>query len=122
MKLHLTTAGDQQLFSGHGEGYVAINKQRYRTSVLVTPASVVEWAIDSFSALSAGSFEPVLELKPDILILGTGRMMRFPPREATAAISAAGIGLEVMDSGAACRTYNVLATEGRRVAAAILVE
>ena len=122
MKLHLTTADDQHLFSGHGAGYVAINRTRYQTSVLVTPTSVAEWVIRSFADLNARSLEAALELQPDVLILGTGRMMRFPPRETMEAVSAAGVGLEVMDTGAACRTYNILAAEGRKVAAAILVE
>ena len=122
MKLHLTTTAGQHLFAGHGDGYVTINQTRYETSVLVTPTSVTEWPVSRFDTLGARSFQPVLELRPDVVILGTGRIMRFPPREATAALSAAGIGVEVMDSGAACRTYNILAAEGRNVAAAILVE
>jgi uncharacterized protein len=121
VKLHLTTGEGQYLFSGHGSGYVAVNGVRYERSVLVTPTSVAEWAVDDLETLSAAHFEPVLASQPDVLILGTGSTMRFPARELTLALASAGIGLEVMDNGAACRTYNIVASEGRRVAAAILL-
>ncbi|MDH3288580.1 MAG: Mth938-like domain-containing protein [Betaproteobacteria bacterium] len=122
MKLHLSTGEGQHLFSGHGPGYVAVNRVRYEASIVVTPASVTEWTVTGFDALSAADFAPVLALKPEVVIFGTGRIMRFPARELALALAAAGIGLEVMDSGAACRTYNILAGEGRKVAAAILVD
>lgn len=122
MKLHLTTGEGQHLFSGHGPGYVAVNRVRYETSVVVTPSSVTEWTVSDFDALSAADFAFVLALKPEVVIFGTGRVIRFPERALAFALAAAGIGLEVMDSGAACRTYNILAAEGRKVAAAILVD
>lgn len=121
MKLHLTTGEGQHLFSGHGPGYVAVNRVRYETHIVVTPASVTEWTVTDFDTLSAADFAPVLALKPEVVIFGTGRIMRFPARELALALATAGIGLEVMDSGAACRTYNILAGEERKVVAAILV-
>lgn len=122
MKLHLTTAEGQFLISGYGPGFVAINRVRYESSVVVAPASVTEWPVASFDALLASDFEPALALQPEVLILGTGRAMRFPPSALARAFAEAGIGVEIMDSGAACRTYNILAAEGRKVVAAILVE
>ena len=121
MKLHLTTGEGQNLFSDHGSGYVAVNGVRYERSVLVTPASIEEWTVSGFETLSTADFEPVLAVQPDVLILGTGSRIRFPGRGLTRALAAAGVGLEVMDNGAACRTYNIVAAEGRRVAAAILI-
>jgi len=121
MKLHLTTGEGQNLFSSHGSGYVAVNGVRYETSVLVTPGSIAEWAVAGFETLSVADFEPLLALQPDVLILGTGSTTRFPARELTLALATAGVGFEVMDNGAACRTYNIVAAEGRRVAAAILM-
>lgn len=121
MKLHLTTGEGQYLFSSHGSGYVAVNGVRYETSVLVTPGSIAEWAVAGLETLSVADFEPLLAKQPDVLILGTGSITRFPARELTLALAAAGVGLEVMDNGAACRTYNIVAAEGRRVAAAILM-
>ena len=122
MKLHLTTAEGQHLFSGHGPGYVAVNRVRYEISIVVTPSSVAAWPVSGFDALSAADFSSILDLKPEVVIFGTGRVLRFPERALALALAAAGIGLEVMDSGAACRTYNILASEGRKVAAAILVD
>jgi uncharacterized protein len=122
VKLHLTTGEGQHLFSGHGHGWVAVNRVRYETSIVVTPASVTAWTVPSFDELSVADFVPVLALKPEVVIFGTGEIMRFPARELALAFAAADVGVEAMDSGAACRTYNILAAEGRKVAAAILVD
>jgi len=122
VKLHLTSSEGQHLFSGHGPGYVAVNRVRYETSIVVTPTSLTTWGVTAFDALSKADFAAVLALKPEVVIFGTGRAMRFPDPALGRELTAAGIGLEVMDSGAACRTYNILAVEGRRVAAAILID
>lgn len=122
MKLHLTSGEGQHLFSGHGPGYVAVNRVRYETHVVVTPTSVSAWAVSEFDALSTTDFAAVLAQKPEVVIFGTGRAMKFPDPALAHELAAAGIGLEVMDSGAACRTYNILAAEGRRVVAAILID
>ena len=121
MKLHLTTGEGQYLFSSHGSGFVAVNGVRYEKSVLVAPGSISEWTVAGFATLSAADFAPVLALQPDVLILGTGNTMRFPAHGLTRALADAGVGLEVMDNGAACRTYNIVAAEGRKVVAAILI-
>ena len=122
MKLHLTTGAGLQLFSGYGEGYVSVNGVRYETRVLVTPESVREWAVGEFDALAPGDFGFIAELEPEIVILGTGARQRFPAPALGRALAASGAGVEVMDTRAACRTYNILASEGRKVVAAILPE
>jgi uncharacterized protein len=122
MKLHASAAGGQNLFTGYGEGYVAVNRARHEKSVVVTPQSVTHWEVRGFESLSFADFAFVAEHKPEIVVLGTGALQRFPRAELTHALAAAGAGLEAMDSKAACRTYNILAAEGRRVVAAILVE
>jgi len=121
MKLHLTPAADLQLFSGYGAGYVAVNARRHETSVLVTPQSVTEWNVGAFDALTAADFGFVAELRPEVVIFGTGATQRFPRPELARALASIGAGVEIMDTRAACRTYNILAAEGRKVAAAILV-
>ena len=121
MKLHLTTSEDLQLFSGYGSGYVAVNGVRYESGVIVTPDKVTEWAANGFEALSAADFGFVAELKPEIVIFGTGAAQRFPLPNLARSLTAIGVGVEVMDSRAACRTYNILASEGRKVVAAILI-
>lgn len=122
MKLHLMPGAGLQLFSGYGPGFVAVNSVRYQTCVLVTPQAVTQWNANGFDALKAAHFEFIAELKPEIVILGTGAAQRFPRPELARMLAASGAGVEVMGSRAACRTYNILASEGRKVVAAILME
>ena len=121
MKLHLTPAAGLQLFSGYGPGYVSINSVRYETCVVVTPEKVAQWAVTGFEALGAADFGFIAELKPEIVIFGTGATQRFPLPALARSLAGIGVGVEVMDSRAACRTYNILASEGRKVVAAILI-
>lgn len=121
MKLHLTPGEGLQLFSGYGAGYVAVNRVRYEKCVVVSPQAVAEWGVSGFDALTAADFGFVAELKPEIVILGTGATQRFPGPELARALAACGAGVEIMDSQAACRTYNILASESRKVVAAILI-
>ena len=120
MKLHLAQDRGLQLFSGYGAGFVAVNNVRYETGVVVTPQAVSEWDVSGFEALTVADFGFIEALKPEIVILGTGAAQRFPRPELSRALAATGVGVEVMDSRAACRTYNILATEGRKVVAAVL--
>ena len=122
MKLHLAANEGLQLFSGYGTGYVSINSARYEHAVVVTPRAVSPWPVDSFEALTAADFAFIAQLKPEVVVLGTGARQRFPDARLLAALAATGVGVEVMDSRAACRTYNILAQEGRRVVLALLLE
>jgi uncharacterized protein len=122
MKLHLARSDGRQLFTGYGAGYVAVNNVRYQKSVLVTPASVSDWPVRRFEDLAPPDFQFIVELKPEIVLFGTGPAQRFPGPALARALAASGAGVEVMDSQAACRTYNILAAEGRSVVAAILME
>ena len=122
MKLHLTKAADENVFTGYGQGYVSINHQRFEHNLLVMPGrDITPWEPTSFDALSAADFSALLELKPELVILGTGATLRFPKPELTRSLAAAQVGFEAMDTKAACRTYNVLVAEGRKVLAAIIV-
>lgn len=121
MKLQVTSGAGLQLFSGYGPDYVAINNVRYDRCVVVAPQKVVEWAVSGFETLTAADFEFVAELRPEIVIFGTGATQRFPRPELFRSLAAIGTGVEVMDSRAACRTYNIVASEGRKVVAAILI-
>jgi len=122
MKLQLATPSGQNLFTGYGPGYVAINRVRYDKHIVVAADSITEWNISGFETLGVAHFESLLALKPEIVILGTGATLRFPRRELARLLTAAGVGFEVMDSKAACRTYNILIAEGRKVLAAILID
>ena len=122
MKLHLTKAAGRNLFTGYGEGYVAINDQRYAYSVIVAPEGAVErWDAADLAALTPAHFEALRARGPEVLILGTGDTHRFPRPEVIRPLVSAAIGFEAMDTKAACRTFNILMAEGRQVLAAILV-
>ena len=121
MKFHLNIATGN-VFTGHGEGYVRIGATDYRENLLVTPEQLIGgWAPGGFDALSESDFAALAALRPEVALFGSGTVMRFPHPRFTRALADARIGLEVMDTPAACRTYNILAAEGRRVAAAILI-
>jgi uncharacterized protein len=123
MKLHLDVAPRQNFFTAYGDGYVAVNQERYEESLVVTPERVIrDWRPGSVDGLRLEHFAFVEALAPEIVILGTGRTLRFPPRELLHSLAAAHVGVEVMDTHAACRTYNILSGEGRKVAAALLIE
>jgi len=121
LKLHLSNISGINAFTGYGEGYVMVNRQRYERSLVVQPDRLLtDWRPAGFDALAAADFARLAELKPEIVLLGTGARLRFPRPELTRALMEARIGLEVMDIQAACRTYNILAAEERKVAAALL--
>ena len=124
MKLHLNTDAGQLLFTGYGEDHVLINGHRHDASLLLSARGIeiAPWAGLGFDALTAAHFEWIAQRELDILLLGTGTRLRFPHPSLTRALMDARIGLEVMDIGALCRTYNILVTEGRSVGAAVLIE
>ncbi|MEJ2061109.1 MAG: Mth938-like domain-containing protein [Gammaproteobacteria bacterium] len=103
-------------------GFVNVNETLYRSSLIVSPNFIKpDWRPETFEELCAEDLAPVLELQPEILLIGTGGRHQFPHPQILRDIYAAGIGVEIMETGAACRTYNILMAEGRRVAAALLM-
>jgi uncharacterized protein len=121
MKLQRIEAGRHNVFTGYGAGYVAVNNVRHEQSVIVSPGAVAAWRVAGFAGLVAEDFGFIAELRAEIVILGTGAAQRFPRGAVARALASSGAGVEVMDTGAACRTYNILVAEERRVVAAILV-
>ncbi|KAF1016277.1 MAG: hypothetical protein GAK31_01767 [Stenotrophomonas maltophilia] len=100
-----------------------VNDKVLGRSFIVTPDTLVDsWPVTSVSALQLEHLEAVLALNPVLIILGTGERQVFPPAQLMAACLSRGIGLEVMNNPAAARTFNILAAEGRRVAAAFILE
>lgn len=123
MKLHPDQPSVLNTVTAYGAGYVEINARRYESPVLISPESPTEsWPVQSFEALNPGDFERIAELRPDIVLLGTGPKQRFPHPRLTQPLAARGIGVEVMSTDAACRTYNILMSEGRLVLAALLLD
>ena len=122
MKLHQTRALGRNLFTGYGPGYVSVNGIRWDNSLIVLADRTEPWDVAGFEGLTEEVFARLAELPIELLLLGSGTRLRFPHPRLTQALMRAGIGLEVMDTPASCRTYNFLLEEGRRVGAALLIE
>ncbi len=124
VKLHASTPSALNTFSGYGDGYVLVNGQRFEGktagNLIVMPAQLLPWNVAGFDALTEADFEALAGLNLEILLLGTGPKQRFPHPRLIRALAAKRIGVEAMDLQAACRTYNILMAEERRVAAALL--
>jgi uncharacterized protein len=122
MKFHLST-GEGNVVTGIGPGWVRIGVVEYRASLVLTPEAVVEgWAPAGFDALAAADYAALLAHAPEIVLIGTGASLRFPHPRLTHALAEARVGFEAMDTASACRTFNILAAEGRKVLAALLLE
>jgi uncharacterized protein len=122
LKLHLSQNSRRNTFTAYGQGYVAVNGVRYDTSLIVMPDRISEdWKVQNLEALVQDNIEALAALKPELVLLGTGDVLRFPDPRLFVNLTHAGIGTEVMDTRAACRTYNILAEEGRNVAAALII-
>ncbi|WP_322104687.1 Mth938-like domain-containing protein [Paraburkholderia sp. J41] len=123
MKLHQDSSGALNTVTGYGADYVEVNLERHTGSIIVMPESpVIAWPVQSFDALTPELFDLLLPLAPEVVVFGSGERLRFAHPRWTAALGAKRIGVESMDFKAACRTYNILMAEGRRVAAALLIE
>lgn len=123
MKLHLTRDAGLRLVDACGDGYVAVNGQRFEASLIVLPdRAPLDWPVSRFEQLAAAHFAALAEIAPELVLLGTGGRQRFPHPALYADLIRAGIGVEIMNTRAACRTYNILAAEGRGVMAALIVE
>jgi uncharacterized protein len=106
----------------YGPGRVVIKGEIHRSSLLVMPDRVVpHWRPACIAELEAGDLAQLAAYQPEIVILGTGKRQHFPPPAIYRKLAEQGIGLEVMNTGAACRTYNILMAEDRRVLAALIL-
>jgi uncharacterized protein len=123
VKLHIPNTAGLNLFTAYGEDYAAVNQEKFSKNLILLPESIIhEWTAATPDTLAQADMEVLLGLGTEIVLLGTGKRLRFPPGALLRPFAPAGIGLEVMDLQAACRTYNILAAEGRKVAAALLFD
>ena len=123
MKLHATVVPSSNTFNAYGDGWVEVNAVRFERSIVVFPdRPVLDWPVADFASLTADSFRFIADQNPELVVFGSGGKLRFPHPRMLASLIDRGIGVETMDVYAACRTYNILMAEGRRVAAALLLE
>ncbi len=120
MKLHLDQSDGTFKIQRVDSDCVTINEKVYSHSIIVMPEYLSDWEAESFERLEMAHFEAVRVLRPEVVLLGTGHSIHFPATELLAPLYNEGIGVEVMDTRAACRTYTILMAEGRGVAAALL--
>ncbi|HLQ25816.1 MAG TPA: Mth938-like domain-containing protein [Acidiferrobacterales bacterium] len=123
MKIHLQNSEGANIIRGYSPDRVIINQETYTRSLIVLPQRIIrDWPPRLFTELAPEHFALIMELEPEVVLLGTGRRLQFPKPSLTSVLVEAQIGIEVMDTAAACRTYNILMGEGRNVAAALLIE
>ena len=114
---------DVQAISGYGPGWVAVNGEKITHSVLVASTGErIAWNASRYEDLGPAHFAQLAQLQVEVAIFGSGARIRFPKPAWLESLADAQIGLETMDTAAACRTYNILAQEGRKVAVALLLE
>lgn len=123
MKISLDVPGPAHVVRSYAPGALRIGSRTYDRSLIVTATTIVEgWRPSRIEDLLPADLDPVLGLQPEVLLIGAGARQKFPDRSALMPLYAARVGFEIMDTGAACRTFNLLVAEGRNVAAALIVE
>jgi uncharacterized protein len=123
MKLHASLTKQYQTVTAYDDSGVEINAQPFHSSLLVLPeVAPRDWPVSHFDQLTAAHFAQIEADAPDVVILGTGKRQRFVHPSLTSALTMRRIGVECMDNQAACRTYNILMGEGRRVTLALIIE
>jgi uncharacterized protein len=114
---------DVQTISGYGPGWVGVGTEKITRSVIISShGERIDWSVDRFEDLAAAHFEQLAQVRAEVVIFGSGTRIRFPQAAWLQPLMARRIGIETMDTPAACRTYNILAQEGREVAVALLLE
>ncbi len=122
MKFHPDPISVQSIKS-YGPGWIQVANERHVSSVVIASSGALfPWHCKKFEDLTRAHFEQLADLRPELVIFGSGVRLRFPAPTLTRALIERQIGVETMDTQAACRTYNVLAAEGRSVAVALLLE
>jgi uncharacterized protein len=122
MQLHLERPDYEYFLRGADGHHALVNDRRLETSFVIAPDRLIgNWPVRDVTAMVPGDLEPLLALQPELVVLGSGATQQFPPPEVLAGCLSRGIGLETMTNAAAARTFNVLASEGRRVVAGFVL-
>ncbi len=123
MKLHANNTQQYQTITAYEADAIEINAKWFRHSFYVMPEQAPQpWPVQQFEAIANTDFDAILALQPDVVLLGTGTRQRFIHPRLITTLTSQRIGVEAMDNQAACRTYNILMAEGRRVVLALILE
>jgi len=123
MQITQVTGENQYMVTSYAPDHVAVNGVRYSASLILRPEALLpSWAVADAAQLRVEDLEWVRERPPEILLLGTGSRQVFPARAVWRELRMEPWGIEIMDTAAACRTYNLIVAEGRTVAAALIVD
>ncbi len=109
------------LITGIEPGCIIVQGKKINSAHIIAPDAIVNWTITSFAELAAKNLQPITTLQPEVIILGTGDEHIIPQKKLLKALIETGVGFEIMATSAACRTYNILAAEGRRAVAALVI-
>ena len=122
MEIKSLVPENRQIVQSYGSGRFKISQIEYQGSIIVLPNRTLSWTVDVLEDINLQNLSPVLEEEPriEILLIGCGKVMQLLPRDLAETCRQKGLAIDAMDTGAGCRTYNILAAEGRRVAAALL--
>jgi len=115
-------SADGNLIQAYRQGEIIVNERKINHSVVITANEIIEWLPQQFADITPEHLDRLADYRPEIVILGTGKRQQFPPPHFPVGLQTQGIGVEVMNTDAACRTFNVLMSEGRRVVAAMILE
>lgn len=122
MRISLDSDRSFNTIYAYAKGYIVVNDQEINRSVIIAPERLItDWPPQSFTDLEEVHLEWILRLEPEIVLLGTGSRQQFPHPQLIRPLIERSLGVEIMDTAAACRTYNIIVAEGRRVAAALLM-
>ena len=122
MKFSIEDGDNNFIIRAYEQGCIIVNDESFTSSFVITQQALIrDWSPQTFSDLQSEHIHQLTESKPEIVLLGTGNQIQFPELALQAIIMERGIGLEVMDTAAACRTYNILSAEGRDVTAALIM-
>ncbi|MCK5002645.1 MAG: Mth938-like domain-containing protein [Gammaproteobacteria bacterium] len=122
MKFAEADPNEGYFISSYDENTLQVNGKNFNSSLIIASKQLkTDWSPRSIETLKADDFTAIIQLKPELVIIGTGNKLTFPPVETYAELIKLGVGVEFMDTGAACRTYNILTGEGRHVVCGLIL-
>ena len=122
MKFAQDSQDEGYIITAYDRGSVSVNGKDFRQSLIISTTKLNKnWGLSTIESLAENHIEKILSLNPELILIGTGKHLKFPAVEIYSAIIHRGIGVDFMDTGAACRTYNILMSEGRNVVAGLIL-